>query len=108
MEEAVVFPSLAVFDDNGKYQVIIGAIVESDSLELVITEEDQSSNMGLITIQYLLKTRDFEELARDFGLLPLNDLNQSFPLNLVRVLKEKKGEKVFDIEFINNVGLGAI
>lgn len=108
LEEAVVFPSLAVFDDNGKYQVIIGAIVGNDSLELVITEEDQSSNMGLITIQYLLKTRDFEELARDFGLLPLNDLNQSFPLNLVRVLKEKKGEKVFDIEFINNVGLGAI
>ena len=64
--------------------------------------------MGLITIQYLMKTRNFEELADDFGLIPLNELNRSFPLNQVKLIKEKDGKKLFDIDFINNIGLGAI
>jgi hypothetical protein len=108
LEEAAAFPSLAVFDDNGKYQVIIGILGDNGSKKFILTTEDESSNMGLITIQYLLRTRDFEELTKDFGLWPLNKLNQSFPLNQVRVIREKKGKKILDIDFINNIGLGAI
>ncbi|MFX0123279.1 MAG: hypothetical protein ACFFAE_06535 [Candidatus Hodarchaeota archaeon] len=108
-EEFQVFPSLIIFDDKERYKVTFGTYSsDENALYILIAEENNESKMGLRTIQYLLKTRDFEELAEDLGLLPLPRLNQSLPLNRINVLKEKKGEFIFDFELIKNISLGAI
>ncbi len=108
-EEIQVFPSLIIFDDNERYKVIFGTYsFDENALYIIIAEESDESKMGLRTIQYLLKTRDFEELAEDLGLLPLPRLNQSLPLNRINVLKEKKGKFILDFELIKNISLGAI
>ncbi|MHA2204060.1 MAG: hypothetical protein ACW991_10265, partial [Candidatus Hodarchaeales archaeon] len=108
-EEIQVFPSLIIFDDNERYKVTFGTYsFDENALYIIIAEESDDSKMGLRTIQYLLKTRDFEELAEDLGLLPLPRLNQSLPLNRINVLKEKKGKFILDFELIKNISLGAI
>lgn len=108
-EEIQVFPSLIIFDDNERYKVTFGTYsFDENALYIIVAEEDDESKMGLRTIQYLLKTRDFEELTEDLGLLPLPRLNQSLPLNRINVLKEKRGEFVIDFELIKNISLGAI
>ncbi|MFX1515784.1 MAG: hypothetical protein ACFFC6_05700 [Promethearchaeota archaeon] len=108
-EDIRVFPSLIIFDDNERYKVAFGTFsLEENALFILVAEENDDSKMGLRTIQYLLKTRDFEELAADLELLPLPKLNQSLPLNRINVLKEKMGEYVLDFELIKNISLGAI
>ncbi|UCG01856.1 MAG: hypothetical protein JSW11_19905 [Candidatus Heimdallarchaeota archaeon] len=108
-EEIRVFPSLIIFDDNDRYKVAFGTYSsQENALYVLVAEENDESKMGLRTIQYLLKTRDFEELSEDLGLLPLPRLNQSLPLNRINVMKEKRGEYVIDFELIKNISLGAI
>ncbi|MHA2248459.1 MAG: hypothetical protein ACXADY_26155, partial [Candidatus Hodarchaeales archaeon] len=107
-EKLQVFPFLVVFDDNGQYKVVFGKYTWPKTLYLVIAEENDDSKMGLRTIQYLLKTRDFEELAKDSGLFSLPELNRSFPLNNIKVIKEKRGKFIIDFELIKNIALGAI
>ncbi|MHA1227188.1 MAG: hypothetical protein ACTSPV_10645 [Candidatus Hodarchaeales archaeon] len=101
----LMFPSLLVFDDNGKYKVVL-IEYNAPSLCVLIAEEDTSSKMGLRTLQYLLKTRRnfFEDLVFDFSLMPLTELNRSFPLNRIRVIK---GDTL-DYQLIKNISLGAI
>jgi hypothetical protein len=108
-EDLQVFPSLIVFDDNGKYKVVFGTYSRlENALYILIAEENIESTMGLRTIQYLLKTRNFEELAKDLGLISLPELSQSLPLNRINVLKEKRGISILDFELIKNISLGAI
>ena len=108
-EDIRVFPSLIIFDDNERYKVAFGTYSsQENALFILVAEENDESKMGLRTIQYLLKTRDFEELAIDLGLFPLPRLNQSIPLNRINILKEKRGEFVLDFELIKNISLGAI
>jgi hypothetical protein len=108
-EKIQVFPSLIIFDDNERYKVAFGTFSsQENTLYIIVAEENEESKMGLRTIQYLLKTRDFEELSEDLGLVPLSKLNQSLPLNRISVLKEKRGEFVINFELIKNISLGAI
>ena len=108
-EDIRVSPSLIIFDDNERYKVAFGTYSsQENALFILVAEENDESKMGLRTIQYLLKTRDFEELAVDLGLFPLPRLNQSIPLNRINILKEKRGEFVLDFELIKNISLGAI
>lgn len=108
-EEIQVFPFLIIFDDNGMYKVVFGTYsFNENTLSIIVAEENDESKMGLRTIRYLLKTRDFEELTEDLGLLPLPRLNRSLPLNRIKVLKEKGGEALLDIELIKNISFGAI
>ena len=108
-EEFHVFPSLIIFDDNGKYKVVFGTYsLNENTLYMIVAEENIESKMGLRTIEYLLRTRDFEELTKDLELLPLPELNHSIPLNRINVLKEKRGEFLLDFELIKNISLGAI
>ncbi|WP_455141737.1 hypothetical protein [Candidatus Hodarchaeum mangrovi] len=101
-----MYPSLLIFDDNGRYKVIFIHYVAPDYILILIAQEEMKSKMGLRTIQYLLKTRYnfFEELVADFNLLPLNELNQCFPLNKIRVMKGNK----LDSQLIQNISFGAI
>ncbi|MFW9903326.1 MAG: hypothetical protein ACFFFH_03260 [Candidatus Thorarchaeota archaeon] len=108
-EKIRIFPSLIIFDDNERYKVAFGTYSsQENALYILVAEENDESKMGLRTIKYLLKTRDFEELSEDLGLLPLPRLNQSIPLNRIKVMKEKSGNFVLDLELIKNISLGAI
>lgn len=107
-ENLQVFPSLVVFDDNETYKVVFGTFTPPNILYIIIAEENVESKMGLRTIQYLLKTREFEEFVKDSGLLSLPELNRSIPLNTIRVLREKEGVTVINFELIKNISLGAI
>ncbi|MHA2290271.1 MAG: hypothetical protein ACXABG_15910, partial [Promethearchaeota archaeon] len=94
-------------DDNGLFKVVF-VYLDSSILKVLVAEESKTSKMGARTIQYLLKTRDFEDLVVDFGLFPLPDLNGSLPLNRIRILKEKDGRWSLDHRLIKNISLGAI
>ncbi|MHA1972596.1 MAG: hypothetical protein ACTSW1_06375 [Candidatus Hodarchaeales archaeon] len=104
-DQELMLPSLLVFDDNGKYKVVI-IEYKKPFLCVLIAEEDNDSKMGLRTLQYLLKTRInfFEDLVFDFSLMPLTELNRSFPLNRIRTIK---GDTL-DYQLIKNISLGAI
>ena len=106
INEKFMYPSLLIFDDNGQYKVIFLNFIAPDQIFILIAQEEKKSKMGLRTIQYLLKTRSkfFEELVADFNLLPLNELNQCFPLNKIRVMKGSK----LDYQLIQNISFGAI
>jgi hypothetical protein len=107
LEDEMMYPSLIVFDENESFKVVIASYFSS-TLKILIAEESKNSNMGIRTIQYLLKTKDFEELIGDFGLIPLPELNRSLPLNKIRVSKEKDGSWTLDHQLIKNISLGAI
>jgi hypothetical protein len=106
--ETINFPSVIIFDDNGRYKVVL-CTLDYPHAKVLITEENVASNMGLRTIQYLLRTKSsFEELTKDFGLSTLPELNSSIPLNTVLPLREKKGRLIIDHQLLTNISLGAV
>jgi hypothetical protein len=107
LEDEMIYPSLIIFDEKGLFKVVF-ALQHSSVLKILIAEESETSKMGLRTIQYLLKTKEFEDLVADFGLFPLPELNGSLPLNKIRVLREKDGQWSLDHRLIKNISLGAI
>ena len=107
LEGEMIYPSLIIFDEKGSFKVVF-AYRYSSVLKILIAEESGTSKMGVRTIQYLLKTSEFEDLVADFGLFPLPELNRSLPLNRIRVLIEKDGQWSLDHRLIKNISLGAI
>jgi hypothetical protein len=107
LEGEMIFPSLIIFDEGSLFKVVF-AYRDSSVLKILIAEESKTSKMGIRTIQYLLKTSEFEDLVADFGLFPLPELNGSLPLNRIRVLIEKDDQWSLDHRLIKNISLGAI